>query len=101
MALFTIGLSLAIEFFLPSFCFGVMGVLGAIAFLERQSSLLLFLNLMFGFTSCSDRICDHRYRSLTAIKVFGARGRWKKLVLGGCSKKIRKAMLPIMLKMNC
>lgn len=83
MVLFTIGLLfLAIEFFLPGF--GVMGVLGAIAFLAAVISAAF--DPMFGFTSVVIAFVITGIGVLTAIKVFGARGRWKKLVLEDVQK---------------
>ena len=81
--LFTIALLfLVIELFSPGF--GVMGILGAVSFVAAVISAAF--DPVFGLFSVMIAFVITGIGVIIAIKVFGARGRWKKLVLEDVQK---------------
>lgn len=83
LVLFTIALLfLVIELFSPGF--GVMGILGAVSFVAAVISAAF--DPVFGLFSVMIAFVITGIGVIIAIKVFGARGRWKKLVLEDVQK---------------
>lgn len=83
MVLFALGLLfLLIELFVPGF--GIFGILGLIALVAAVISAAF--DPLYGFTSVLGAALITGIGILIAIKVFGARGKWKRFILENVQK---------------